>query len=311
MRTYLIRGAIAFAVVLAVSAPAVAQQVLRGTVVDADGNPMEGVVIKIQDTGSNRSYEVTSDREGVFVQIGLNSGQYNVLAEKNNMQQILPAAVSRRLPTELEFKLTEFSHLSPEQAKEQEEISKLADAAIAAMDADQHDEAIAILMGLVEKFPGCGDCYFNLGTVNVRKEDFTAAEAAFKTAIGLDPNSVNAYNGLANLYNSMEKFDLAQQASSKAASLASEALGGTDANSIFNQGVILWNSGKFAEAKTAFEAALKLDPDMSQAHYQLGMANLNLGQVSEARAAFEQYLEVDPNGDKAAEVKVFVEQLPQ
>ena len=43
----------------------------------------------------------------------------------------------------------------------------------------------------------------------------------------------------------------------------------------------------------------------------LGMANLNLGLVSEARQAFEGYLVADPNGEKAAEVKVFVEQLPQ
>ena len=50
---------------------------------------------------------------------------------------------------------------------------------------------------------------------------------------------------------------------------------------------------------------------MAMAYYQLGMANLNLGQVPEARQAFEGYLEADPDGEKAAEVKVFVQQLPQ
>ena len=73
----------------------------------------------------------------------------------------------------------------------------------------------------------------------------------------------------------------------------------------------MWNAGKFAEAKEQFELAAKADPTMAMAHYQLGMANLNLGQIPAARAAFQEYLKVDPNGPKAAEVKVFVQQLPQ
>ena len=48
---------------------------------------------------------------------------------------------------------------------------------------------------------------------------------------------------------------------------------------LYNQGVILFNAGKFAEAKTQFEAAVKADPTMGMAQYQLGMTALNLGQL--------------------------------
>jgi TolA-binding protein len=75
--------------------------------------------------------------------------------------------------------------------------------------------------------------------------------------------------------------------------------------------VILWNSQKYAEAKTQFEAAIKADPNMAPAHYQLGMAQLNLGQIPDARASFENYLKVDPNGAKAAEVKGYLAALPK
>ena len=89
------------------------------------------------------------------------------------------------------------------------------------------------------------------------------------------------------------------------------ARSGPSPSQIFNQGVILWNAGKYADAKTQFESAVKADPNMAMAQYQLGMANLNLGQIPAARQAFEAYLKADPNGPKAAEVKVFVQQLPQ
>ena len=97
----------------------------------------------------------------------------------------------------------------------------------------------------------------------------------------------------------------------KAAELTSAAGGGGSAEALYNQGVILWNAGKYAEAKVQFESAVKADPNMAMAHYQLGMANLNLGQIPQARESFEAYLKADPNGAKAAEVKTFVQQLPK
>ena len=42
---------------------------------------------------------------------------------------------------------------------------------------------------------------------------------------------------------------------------------------------------------------------MGMAQYQLGMTALNLGQFADAVTALEAYLKVDPNGPKAAEVK--------
>ncbi len=48
MRTNLIRGVLALAVVLAVSAPALAQSIVRGKVVDAQGKPVEGATVTIE-----------------------------------------------------------------------------------------------------------------------------------------------------------------------------------------------------------------------------------------------------------------------
>jgi TolA-binding protein len=87
--------------------------------------------------------------------------------------------------------------------------------------------------------------------------------------------------------------------------------GGASADSLYNQGIVLWNAGKYAESKAQFEAAVKAKPDYADAHYRLGMASLNTGDMAAARTAFESYLKYAPTGDKAAEVKGYIASLPK
>jgi tetratricopeptide (TPR) repeat protein len=298
-------------VVLAVSAPAAAQSQVRGKVLDAAGKPVEGAVVTIEATEFNRRAQVKTNRNGEFMQIGLPSGRYNVTAVSGTLKQTLQANVSQGTPTELSFQLTPSSGLTPEQIKANQAMQAMAQEAVDAMRAGRDDEAIQKFNEIVLKVPTCGDCFYNLGVAYAKKTQFAEAEANFLKAIEISPNSAEAYTGLANVYNAQKTFDQAQQASTKAAELSSAGGGGGSAEALFNQGVILWNAGKFAEAKEQFAAAVKADPKMGLGHYQLGMAALNLGQIPEARAAFEAYLQVDPNGAKAAEVKGFLQQLPK
>jgi outer membrane protein assembly factor BamD (BamD/ComL family) len=84
---------------------------------------------------------------------------------------------------------------------------------------------------------------------------------------------------------------------------------GGSADAIYNQGIILWNQGKIAEAKVKFEEVIKADPNFADAHYQLGMALLNEGKMPEAVGAFESYLKLAPTGQFATQAKTMVEQL--
>lgn len=311
MRTYLIRAVLALAVVLAVSGPAAAQSVIRGKVVDAAGKPVEGATVTIEATEASRRAQTKTNRNGEFLQVGMASGRYNVTVTKDALKQVLPATVSQGTPVELSFQLSPGSGLTPEQIKANQDMQAMAQSAIEALRAGRDDEAIQQFNQIVIKVPTCSDCYYNLGVAYSKKQQFTEAEASFLKAIEIAPSSGDSYTGLANVYNAQKKFDLAAQASTKAAELTSASGGGGSAEALYNQGVIMWNAGKFAEAKAQFESAVKVDANMAMAHYQLGMANLNLGQIPAARQAFEAYLKVDPNGPKAAEVKAFVQQLPQ
>lgn len=305
MRTHLFRGALALAVLLFLSSSALAQSVLRGKVNDAQGKPIEGATVTFEAEGVNRKAQTKTDKNGDFLQVGLSSGPYKVTAAKEGVgSQTLSANVRQGPNNPMTFSLTASSGLSAADKEAAVATQAAAGAAMEAMKAGNHAEAITKFNEVIGKVPNCAECYYNIGVAQTRLSKPAEAEAAFKKAIEIKPDSADAYTGLANLYNGQKKFDLAAEASANAAKYSGGATGGAaGAEASYNQGVILFNAGKFADAKTQFEAAVKADPNMGMAQYQLGMTALNLGQFADAVTALEAYLKVDPNGPKAAEVK--------
>ena len=312
MRTILFRGVVALAVLCAVSvAPALAQSVVRGKVTDAQGKPVQDATVLFEAVDANRKTQTKTDKNGDFLQVGLSSGAYKVTASKDKVgTQTLNANVRQGPNNPMSFTLSATSGATAGDKEAAAAIQASAGAAVEAMKAGRHDEAIAKFQEVIAKVPTCSDCYYNIGVSQMAKQQQSEAEASFKKAIELKPDNADAYTALANLYNSQKKFDLAAEASANAAKYAG-AGGGGNAESSYNQGVILFNAGKFAEAKTQFEAATKADPNHAMAQYQLGMTSLNLGQIPDAVAALEAYLKVDPNGPKAAEVKAALPALQQ
>ena len=88
-------------------------------------------------------------------------------------------------------------------------------------------------------------------------------------------------------------------------------LQGGNADALFNEGVILWNGGKIADAKTKFQAAIAANPNHAESHYQLGMSLVNEGKLKEAGDEFNTYLKMAPEGPNAATAKALVAQLPK
>ena len=107
--------------------------------------------------------------------------------------------------------------------------------------------------------PTCFDCYYNIGVAYMAKKDEKQAEAAWKKALELKADYAEALNALSTLYNNQKRFDEAAAMSAKAAAAGGGSGGSADA--VFNQGIILWNQGKIAEAKAKFEETLKTNPN--------------------------------------------------
>jgi tetratricopeptide (TPR) repeat protein len=316
----------AMALVLAIAAPAFAQTgQVKGKVVDDKGQPVDGAKIVLYNQQTNRSLETKTKKNGEYIQVGLSPGKYKITASKGELSQAQDIDIHLEMAN-LDFKLTPgggggaMSKEEVAKAKAKaESATKSFNEGVELSNAGKSDEAIVKFNEVIAAMPNCAECYANIGTVQTRAKKFEEAEAAYKKAIELKPDFAEAYNGLANLYNTEKKFDLAAEASKKAMELSSAAPAGAagaagapaagagqNAAAVFNQGVILWNAGKIPEAKTQFEAAVKADPNMAEAHYWLGMALLNGGDTAGAKPKFEAYLKLAPTGQYAETAKSIV-----
>jgi tetratricopeptide (TPR) repeat protein len=303
---------------LAIAIPAAAQStgMVKGVVVDDKGQPVEGAKVTIEMTaGTGRRFETKTNKKGEYIQIGLNSGAYKVTAEKEKLGSA-PATVNVRVSQAAEANLVlggASAGSSKEAAAAAATLKKLFEEGVALSQAGKHDEAIAKFTEATGAAPNCIDCYNNIGYSYSQKKEWDKAEAAYKKSIELKPEDAAAYNGLATVYNAERKFDLAAEVSGKAAQLAGNlsATGGASgsADALYNQGVILWNSGKIPDAKKAFEGAVQANPNHAEAHYQLGMALVNEGNLSGAATEFDSYLKLAPEGPNAATAKSLLAQL--
>jgi len=310
-RNLFILGLLACAVFL-FATPGFAQTgALQGKVTDAAGNPLEKALVVIEYTdGINRKYDVKTNKKGEFIQIGLAPGNYKATASFEKMgDQSFPVRVRLGDPTKVNFILGAGSGASTEDAAKAVALKKVFDEGVAASKAGNFDEAIAKFNEAALMVPGCYDCYYNVGYNYTQKKDYAQAEAAFLKSIEMKATYVDAYNGLATVYNAQKKFDKAQEASQKAAELAATAGpagGGGGAGAVdaeYNQGVIDWNAGKIADAQEHFQKVVFMKPEHADAHYQLGMAYVNQGKLAEAVPMFEKYLQLAPDGQFAATAK--------
>ena len=298
---------LALAAVLMLATGALAQStMIKGKVIDGQGQPIVGAAVVIEfKGGTNRKFQTKSDKRGEFVQLLTESGEYMVTASAEKVgTQSAPVRVRLGAPADVTITLTPGAGAAdPAKAA----ANKMFDEGVAASRAGDHDTAIARFTEAVKASPDCSDCYYNLGVSQLQKKDEKGAEESWKKVLELKPDNANALNALATLYNNQKRFDEAAAMSAKAGS-AGGATGGS-ADATYNQGIILWNQGKIAEAKTKFEEAIKADPNFADAHYQLGMALLNEGKMPEAVGSFESYLKLAPTGQFATQAKTMVAQL--
>jgi tetratricopeptide (TPR) repeat protein len=297
---------------LAIAMPAAAQMggMIKGRVLDDKGQPVVGANVTITATDTSRKFQTKSDKRGEYMQIGLTSGAYMIVAEKDKqMSGQQKATVRAGSPAEVDLIIgLAAAAATADAAARGAMLTKAFDEGVAAQKSGNFDLSIEKFNeGLVIN-PNCFSCYNGIGRAYVAKKDYEKAEAALKKSIELRPNDAEAYSELANMYNAQRKFDLAAEAGKKASELAGGGAGGGNPDVLYNQGVILFNGGKSAEAKPLFEQVIQANPNHAEGHYMLGMTLVGENPAV-AVSHFETYLKLSPSGPNAPMAKQFVDAL--
>jgi tetratricopeptide (TPR) repeat protein len=298
------------------AAPAFAQTgQVKGKVVDAENKPVEGATVTVQQLDTNSKFDLKTNKKGEFMRIGVPPGNYKLTVEKDGLTQTKTQRIGLDM-AEVNFTLKKGADLSEmskeDRAKAEAKVAGIKQAyadAAALANTGKHDEAIAKFNEVIAQVPKCVECYAAIGAANREKKDYAASEAAYKQALTIDPNYIEAYSGLANIYNDQKKFTEARAMSDEASKRATAGGGAGNADMLYNAGVISWNANDFAKAGEQFTAAVTANPNHAESHFMLGQVYLNLGKLPEAAKEFETYTKIAPNGPNAAKAKSNFEML--
>jgi tetratricopeptide (TPR) repeat protein len=270
--SWLIAAALIASLVAAVPAFAQSTGMVKGVVNDDKGQPVvDAKVIIEMNGGTGRKFETKTNKKGEYIQIGLASGSYKVVAEKDKLGSS-PATVTVRANTTQEANLT-LAMASAAAAKEVQAknaaITKTFDEGVTLSNAGQHDEAIAKFNEAIAIIPTCYNCYNNIAFSYTAKKDYANAETAYKKSMEVKPEDAAAYVGLAGIY---------------------------------------FNTGKAADAKPLVEKATTLDPSNADAHYIYGMTLVSEN-PAKAKAEFEQFVKLAPTAPNAAIANSLIAEL--
>jgi len=153
--------------------------------------------------------------------------------------------------------------------------------------------------------------YYLRGKVNVNSENAENNEAAIKLlkqAVDADPNFAPAYAELSRAY-SIKTFYFAPEAEKKQLNEDAEVavekalkLNPDLAEAHLARGLILWTHARrfpHEQVIQAYRRALDLDPNLDEAHHQLGVVYFHIGLLDKAWEEIEKALAINPSNTLA------------
>jgi tetratricopeptide (TPR) repeat protein len=148
---------------------------------------------------------------------------------------------------------------------------------------------------------------FDLGIVYEKLKDWPNAEIHYKKTLELDPSMTQAYGGLGNIYQQMNRPDEAINLFEAAAKAHPE-----DGGLAYDLGLFLWTKGKNEDAFDALSKAAVLLPTNPEIQYHLGVTAISLSKNDEAVKYLQKYLTMNPtNKDNIESAKTLIPAIQQ
>jgi tetratricopeptide (TPR) repeat protein len=162
------------------------------------------------------------------------------------------------------------------------------------MELNRYPDAILAVQNGLASNPKSYSLHLRLGAANLSAGRYAEAESVFRNLVTAGDPLPTSYIGLAQV---LLRTGRAEEACSELAA-ALQKLGPNFLISHF-RGLALDRAGKPAEAISAFQEALKLNPSSVEAHLGLGKTDLALGRLSDAISELEEALRLHPGNVQA------------
>jgi Tfp pilus assembly protein PilF len=167
------------------------------------------------------------------------------------------------------------------------------------------DTAVAHLKRALEIDPSLDPAYPALAGIHLKRKEYKEAVAVADRQLARDPANLEALTMRYEAFRAMGDTAKAKEAQA-AMKAASE---GGSPETLFKQGVALFNTNNTDQAKAAFERVLKLDPNHAKAHYLLGISQANTGENGPAKEHLKRFLELAPTDTDAEAAKQMLDYL--
>ncbi len=304
---------------------------ITGKILNKEGKAIPGAKVNLKRMDINWSKDITPDKNGHFIQVGLEPKEYilTVAAEgyveyteqpiKIPLGDVLVRNITLLTKTETR---SQAIALVPKTAPEDPgatfdaegrdafnqaiplynegkfgdalpQVEKAYKTLTEAMDKLKDEQAKTNLVPELLKVERVlGIC---LARAGVKKED---AEPYLLKALERNPKDEPVLSGLVET--SKAKAD--KVAEQKYTAML-ESLHGPNPDVFYNKGVEAFNAGKSKEAKTHWLKTLEIAPTYAEAHYMLAMVEFGNNNLRGTKQHLQKYLELAPNGKNAATAK--------
>ena len=156
------------------------------------------------------------------------------------------------------------------------------------------DEAAESFQQVVATKPSDADAFYNLGTLNLRRNDFARARQYLEQTLKLRPNYPEAWNNLGMMAAQEGHPEEAIQDFQQ-----SLLLRPAYAVALLNLGNVYRRQGAFAKAEECLSHALEIQPDDPEINYSFGMLFAQQSQVQRASEYLQKAVQLRPDYPEA------------
>ena len=283
-----------------------------GTVIGAEGAPLEGVVVKAYLPSADGGKEVTSNDEGEWAIGGIAGGRWQLdfIKEGYTTEQFSLALTEGVRPRPIRMRLVRVEPVVEpviELAPIVDPNAEIADGLVRATDLmsdDRFAEARQIYLDLLATYPDVHQLHPLVARTYHLDQQLDDAVRHLRLALDVDPDNAVVTMLLGSIL--LERGDT-EEGRRRLESVDEDTI--NDPAVFVNLGIEILNQGTPLAAIPYFDKAIERFPEYPDAYYFRGISQLQLGDQASATADLERFVTLAPDAAEAQTARAMLEQL--